>query len=61
MDIVEGKGGFAKIFMLDLEKSADYHNNNMLVKSPDSYTWNMEDIQNNCSGTKHLITTNYKR
>ena len=38
VDIVEGKDSFANIFTLDSEKSAD-SDNNMLVKSPDSYTW----------------------
>ena len=35
-DIVEGKVNFCKdVYACDLEKSADYHDNNMIVKSPD--------------------------
>ena len=36
VDIAEGKGKFCKdVYACDLEKCADYHNNNMTVKSPD--------------------------
>ena len=39
VDIVEGKGKFCNgVNACDLEKSADYHNNIMIVKSADLET-----------------------